>query len=345
MIYTIHPIRMIRKTPNFLPTIAGIALMTITACGSVNLGDFSKATQDAAVATAVASATAEATAAAEAIAATAAQTAADTARTAQNTAVATARAEEKQIAQTAQDLAVATARSTARAEFECTTPVCDNVVNADDLPSFPTAVTSGASTFLTIVGTEIDAMGIRRGNADPIIHKATRADICEARGGDETTCAPTKNANNMDDGFQHFVGEFGGSNTLNFAGILPTTNLGAPLTAQPTNAAWPGFYSERTDSPVPLLFNIDFANRSITTEHAISVSALSFRLVFSDSGVISGAVLEHDLGTDTRIIGSRVATGLIGTEGLVGVFINASESLSGARYLGGFAANNPDTNP
>ncbi len=307
MIYTI---RMIRKTPNFLPTIAGIALMTITACGSAAVSDFTKATQDAAIAAALASATAEATAAA--------QTAAADAAAAQKRAV-----------------------DSVRAELECTTPVCDNVVNADDLPSFPTAVTSGASTFLTIVGTEIDAMGIRRGNADPIIHKATRADICEARGGDETTCAPTKNANNMDDGFQHFVGEFGGSNTLNFAGILPTTNLGAPLTAQPTNAAWPGFYSERTDSPVPLLFNIDFANRRITTEHAVSLSALSFNLVFSDSGVISGAVLEHDLGVDSRIFGSRTATGLIGTEGLVGVFINASENLSGARYLGGFAANNP----
>ncbi len=315
MIYTI---RMIRKTSNFLPAIAGIALMTITACGSAAVSDFTKATQDAAIAAAVAEA--------EAIAATA-----------QDLAVATARAEEKQIAQTAQGIAVAAAR--------CTTPVCDNVVNTADLPSYPTAVPSADSTFLTIVGTNIATTGIRRAGATPTIEKATRADICEARGRDEATCAPTKNANNMDDGFRYFAGEFGGSNTLNFAGILPTTNLGAPLTAQPTTADWPGFYVEKTNPVVPLLFNIDFANRRITTKHEVSVASLSFNLVFSDSGVISGAVLEHDLGVDSRIFGSRTATGLIGTEGLVGVFINASDSQAGARYLGGFVADNPDTNP
>ena len=100
----IRTIRMIRKNSNFLPAIAGIALMTITACASANLGDFSKATQDAAIAAALETATAEATAAA--------QTAATAAATAQDLAVATARAEEKQIAQTAQGIAVAAARCT-----------------------------------------------------------------------------------------------------------------------------------------------------------------------------------------------------------------------------------------
>ena len=297
MIYTIYPIR---KNFNFLPAVAGIALMTITACASAAVSDFTKATQDAAVAAAVAEAEAR--------------------------------------AKSAQEAAVAAAR--------CTDPICDNIVKADDLPDYPTAAPSAASTFLTITGTEISIAGIRRANADPTIEKVTRADICEARGGDEPTCTPTKNANNMDDGFQYFQGEFGGSNTLNFAGILPTTNLGAPLTAQPTTAAWPGSYSERGRTPVSLNFNIDFANRRITAEHEPSEGAsLRFNLGFSDSGVISGLVLEHDFGLDTGIFASRVATGLIGTEGLVGVFINATTSQAGVRYLGGFVANNPDTNP
>ena len=298
-------IRMIRKTPNFLPAIAGIALMTITACASAAVSDFTKATQDAAIAAAVADARAEAA--------------------------------------TAQRIAVDAARAAAA---RCTDPICDNIVKADDLPDYPTAAPSAASTFLTITGTEISIAGIRRANADPTIEKVTRADICEARGGDEPTCTPTKNANNMDDGFQYFQGEFGGSNTLNFAGILPTTNLGAPLTAQPTTAAWPGSYSERGRTPVSLNFNIDFANRRITAEHEPSEGAsLRFNLGFSDSGVISGLVLEHDFGLDTGIFASRVATGLIGTEGLVGVFINATTSQAGVRYLGGFVADNPDTNP
>ncbi len=334
MIYTI------RKSSNLLPVIAGIALMTITACGSAAVSDFSKATQDAAIATAVASATAEATAAAEAIAATATQTAADTARAAQNTAVATARAEEKRIAQTAQGIAVAAAR--------CTDPICDNVVKADDLPSYPTTVTSNSSAFLTIEGTQIFIADLERSNSNALaasdINGLTRADICEARGGNEATCASTKNTNTMGDGVQYFQGRLGDSgNPRTFAGILPTTNLGAPLTAQPTTAKWPGSYSDRGRTAASLDFNIDFINRRITatTGDTLEFFSLSFNLGFSDSGVISGLVLEHNGGVNTAIVSSRTATGLIGTEGLVGVFIDAGDSQTGLRYVGGFVATNP----
>ena len=292
----IHPIRMIRKTSNFLPAIAGIALMTITACASAAVSDFTKATQDAAIAAAVASAQAEATAAAT--------KAADDAAAAQRRAV---------------DNAVANAR--------CTDPICDNVVKADDLPSYPTTVASNAPAFLTIVGTQISIAGLEQPNGTALV----ASDINGlTRAGDDA------------DGVQYFQGRLGGSgNSKTFAGILPTTNLGAPLIAPPTNAVWPGSYSERGNPVASLDFNIDFANRRITTEHSVLVGSLSFRLVFSDSGVISGSVLEHDLGTDTRIIGSRAATGLIGTEGLVGVFINDFDRDAGVRYLGGFVAANP----
>ncbi len=292
MIYTI------RKNSNFLPAIAGIALMTITACGSASVSDFTKATQDAAIAAAVASARAEAT---------------DAATKAADDAVAT------------QKRAV----DSVRAELECTTPVCDNVVNTADLPSYPTTVTSNNSAFLTITGTQIDTARVTAGTIGgqrvaPTIGVLTRA-------GDDA------------DGVRYFQGRFGDSgNASAFAGILPTTNLGAPLTAQPTTAAWPGSYSERGNPAVTLNFNIDFANRRIIAEHDISFNSLSFNLVFSDSGVISGAVLEHADGTDTRIVGSRAATGLIGTEGLVGVFINDFDLPDGLRYVGGFVAANPN---
>ncbi len=295
--------------------------MTITACASAAVSDFTKATQDAAIAAAVASATAEATAAAEAIATTAAQTAADTARAAQNTAVATARAEEKQIAQRAQDIAVAAAR--------CTTPICDNIVKADDLPSYPTTVTSNTSTFLTIEGTEIFIAGLERSNGTDV---ATSDINGLTRAGDDM------------DGIQYFQGRLGDSgNVRTFAGILPTTNLGAPLTAQPTTAVWPGSYSERGRTAASLNFNIDFANRRITatTEDTLPVASLRFNLGFSDSGVISGLVIEHSSNLDTAIGASRTATGLIGTEGLVGVFIDNLSSQLGLRYVGGFVATNP----
>ncbi len=318
MIYPIHPIRMIRKTPNFLPAIAGIALMTITACASANLGDFSKATQDAAIAAAVAGAQAEATDAATKAAADAAD--------AQKRAV---------------DNAVAAVR--------CTDPICDNVVKADDLPSYPTTVTINNSAFLTIEGTQIFIANLERSNGNALaasdINGLTRADICEARGGNEATCASTKNTNTMGDGVQYFQGRLGDSgNPRTFAGILPTTNLGAPLTAQPTTAKWPGSYSDRGRTAASLDFNIDFINRRITatTGDTLEFFSLSFNLGFSDSGVISGLVLEHNGGVNTAIVSSRTATGLIGTEGLVGVFIDANDREQGLRFVGGFVANNPN---
>ncbi len=282
MIYTI---RMIRKTSNFLPAIAGIALMTISACGSAAVSDFTKATQDAAIAAAL-------------------KTAADE-------------------AQKAQDAAVAAVR--------CTTPVCDNVVNADDLPSYPTAAASSASAFLTITGTQIDTTDVTRivsgQRVDPTIRGATRA------------------GDNMD-GYRYFQGQFNGTgDTVFFAGILPTTNLGAPLTSAPAETEWDGTYSLGGSENNDIMFNIDFANRRITAGHAPFNSHLRFNLGFSDSGVISGLVLEHDSGPTTDIFGFAHATGLIGTEGLVGVFIDSAEAPTAGRIHGGFVANNPDTNP
>ncbi len=291
----IHPIRMIRKTPNFLPAIAGIALMTITACASANLGEFSKATQDAAIAAAVASARAEATDAAT-------QAATDAAD--------------------AQRIAVDAVR--------CTTPVCDNVVNADDLPSYPTAVTSSASTFLTITGTQINTAGVTRTASNPRVAPTIGG---STRAGDDM------------DGFRYFTGQFNeAGNSGFFAGILPTTNLGAPLTSAPAETEWTGTYSVGAGEDNNITFNIDFDTRSITAGHTLFGSHLRFNLGFSDSGVISGVVLQHAGATgDENIDGLAIATGLIGTEGLVGVFTE-DDSYPSNGFFGGFVANNPDTN-
>ncbi len=296
MIYTIYPIR---KNSNFLPVIAGIALMTITACASANLGEFSKATQDAAIAAAVEAATATATDAATKAAADAAD---------------------------AQKRAV----DSVRAELECTDPVCDNVVNTADLPSYPTAAASDASAFLTITGTQIDATGVTRLVSGQRVAPALRG---SARAGD-----------NMD-GFRYFQGQFNeAGDTRYFAGILPTTNLGAPLTSAPAETEWDGFYSYGGVTPARIEFDIDFANRRITAlDEPTGFRAISFDLRFSDSGVISGIVLQHSGFTgDTDIGGLANATGLIGTEGLVGAFVQ--NDLLPTDFSGGFVADNPDTN-
>ncbi len=288
-------IRMIRKSSNFLPVIAGIALMTITACASASLGEFSKATQDAAIASALKTAADEATDAAT----KAATDAAD-----------------------AQRRAVDAVR--------CTTPICDNVVNTADLPSYPTAAASSASTFLTITGTEILATGVTRLSGGQRVAPALRG---STRAGD-----------NMD-GFRYFQGQFNGTgDTRYFAGILPTTNLGAPLTSAPAETEWDGFYSYGGVTPASIEFNIDFANRRITAlDEPTGFRAISFDLRFSDSGVISGVVLQHSGFTgDTSGSGFAYATGLIGTEGLVGAFVQ--NDFIPTDFSGGFVANNPDTN-
>ena len=278
-------IRMIRKSSNFLPAIAGIALMTITACASAAVSDFTKATQDAAIAAAVAEAEAR--------------------------------------AKSAQDAAVAAVR--------CTTPICDNVVNAADLPSYPTAAASSASTFLTITGTEIDTTGVTTG-------------IVGGQRNAPTLRGSTRAGDNMD-GFRYFNGQFNeAGSSVYFAGILPTTNLGAPLSAPPTTTEWPGFYSEAGSENNNIMFKIDFANRRITAENPRGDGAVRLNLGFSDSGVISGVVLQYSLGFDnSNVVGFAHATGLIGTEGLVGVFVNSAstEDPASLGFHGGFVAANP----
>ena len=276
---------MIRKTPNLLPAIAGIALMTITACASAT-STYTKATQDAAVAAAL-------------------KTAADE-------------------AQKAQDAAITAAR--------CATPVCDNVVTPADLdtadiPVYPTAPLD-ISIFLNIIGAEIDTTNVTKadGTTPPDIFGATRA-------GDDM------------DGFRYFSGQFEGGETRYFAGILPTTNLGLPLSAQPTTAVWPGFYSLGDAQNRPIDFTINYGDKDIIARDERPRDSIRFDLTFTKLGDINGIVSEHaeGLGAErTRL--SRVA-GLIGQEGLVGIFTENSLLPIGGGMHGGFVANNPDTNP
>ncbi len=267
---------MIRKTSNLSPAIAGLALMTITACASAGLSTYTKATQDAAVAAAIATARAEAEA---------------------NT---------------------------------CATPVCDNIVTPADLdtadiPVYPTAPLD-VSIFLNITGAEIDTTGVTKADGTtPDIFGATRA-------GDAM------------DGFRYFSGQFEGGEIRYFAGILPTTNLGPPLSAQPTTAVWRGFYSLGDDENRPIDFTINYGDKNIIARDERPRDSIRFDLTFTKLGDINGIVSEHaeGLGAErTRL--SRVA-GLIGQEGLVGIFTENSLLPIGGGMHGGFSADNPDTN-
>ena len=126
-----------------------------------------------------------------------------------------------------------------------------------------------------------------------------------------------------------------------FVAVLPTTNLGAPLVAQPTIGRWPGtYYNSSFSREEPINFDIVFGANTIKGTHAATQPfpvTTTFALDFTYTGVITGTVTSSGSGT-------AIARGLIGTDGLVGVFVDEtpSQSENTSVLFGGFVADNPD---
>ncbi len=140
----------------------------------------------------------------------------------------------------------------------------------------------------------------------------------------------------------HGVVYLGGANATNnnrqaFVAVLPTTNLGAPLVSPPTTTTWPGKYHNLTfGNAQEIPFVIDFSGKSITATHIDDTTASTdFDLKFNRVGVITGTVTRGTTAT---------AQGLIGTNGLVGVFVDTrtGRPAGDSVLFGGFIADNPD---
>ena len=134
-----------------------------------------------------------------------------------------------------------------------------------------------------------------------------------------------------------------GTNQQAFVAVLPTTNLGAPLTQASGTATWLGTYYNsslvRDENNIPFL--IDFGAKTITASRLVSLGpsniTTTFALNFTPAtGVITGTVSE----------GSTPATarGLIGEKGLVGVYVDTRTGRPGGSGVvyGGFVADNPN---
>ena len=138
------------------------------------------------------------------------------------------------------------------------------------------------------------------------------------------------------------------------AGLLPTTDLGAPLAVADKTLAWDGsYYHPRLDlvgqSISDVTFIIDLQASTITAKAvAFHGHFAEFNLVFDANGLISGEVDvifdslpntvvfdDYDIVTDTT-----EAVGVIGQGGLVGVFRSPTRSLRGTPIFGGFVADN-----
>ena len=229
------------------------------------------------------------------------------------------------------------------------------VVNTDDLPAYPikaTDIQRGEDRFLTAQSNgEFDMI-----NLGENVIVGSNHTFMNRRGGEGS-----KNP----DGFVYFITFIPDGIRMvhdsSYAGILSTTNLGKPLTDSPTTAVWPGHFSHFsfTNSPrnAPTNFYIDFTNQTFgfanetndgigTFTHSdktynmngffgTHVDAIGYSL-----GRIGGSIAFNLRVSRTQIyhVASNI-TGLIGVEGIVGVFAADSSFID---TVGGFTATNPD---
>ncbi len=148
-------------------------------------------------------------------------------------------------------------------------------------------------------------------------------------------------AGDAGDGFAVYRATKTGS--VHNAGILSTTDLGAPLTGTITNVQWPGSLLTRVvetggltiPSLITLDVNFDGTDGTIVGTNSLNDFRINAR--FNNVGVISGDVT-HTLNVPGQPItgGSGSVTGLIGVDGAVAVFRNLPNS--GTNYVGGFVA-------
>ncbi len=225
----------------------------------------------------------------------------------------------------------------------CVLAICDNNAGVEDLPNYhPSPSIAGKSTFLTIeTGKDIDTTGLV--NAQLV-----------AIGSDDILRG--SRLGDLSDGWQAFYGKLASDpqgDNVYFAGLLPTTDLGKPLSTAPTTTVWPGTFTFGGFENHAIDFEIDFANRRIDARTILGDSefSTSFALGFSEGGSVNGTVLRYSTGRSSKtsdgnhlLVGHYRAMGLIGQEGLVGALVNIKGYIEDAPF-GGFSADNPTPEP
>ena len=225
--------------------------------------------------------------------------------------------------------------------------VFSTCVNVGDLPTYPTKPNEvTGSGFLTGTATGLNTTDIQF--ADGLTPTIITSLTIGRRGGAGTTESPNTNP----DGFAYFVTNT--NNSTGYAGILATTNLGAPLAAQPT-AIWAGHFSVTRTNNVAVNYFVDFAKGEFGFSNTagdgangtLSGSGLfgtyTMNAYFGNHASANGYSAGRMGGTvsvsDAGIMSSSTIVGLIGAEGAVGVFTRVGNA---GGYTGGFTATNPD---
>ncbi len=224
----------------------------------------------------------------------------------------------------------------------CVLAICDNNAGVEDLPNYhPSPSIAGKSTFLTIeTGKDINTTGTGWLVNGQLVAIGSENILRGSRPSD------------AGDGWQAFWGKLASDpqgDTIYFAGLLPTTDLGRPLRTAPTITVWPGTFTFGGFKNHAIDFEIDFANRQIDARTVVNDSefSTSFALGFSEGGSVSGTVLRYSTDRSSKtsdgnhlLVGNYRAMGLIGQEGLVGALVNIKGYI-GDGHFGGFSADNP----
>ncbi|MGU9963526.1 MAG: hypothetical protein ACNYPD_05390 [Candidatus Halichondribacter symbioticus] len=142
-----------------------------------------------------------------------------------------------------------------------------------------------------------------------------------------------------------------------YAGLLPSTDLGEPLTAAPAQGTWKGQIQSVGEVVLNSAFDINFTFNTTTNGGTIEAyvvngaNALRIDGVFDDQGVLTGSTQWGSTGQNRQVgnpsgglISPGTLRGLIGQEGAVAAFISdetgiqSSGTPNAAGYAGGFVA-------
>ncbi|MCA8834798.1 MAG: hypothetical protein K8953_06880, partial [Proteobacteria bacterium] len=144
------------------------------------------------------------------------------------------------------------------------------------------------------------------------------------------------------DGFAIFRGQIGTVNHY-YASILPTTNLGAPITREAGTAQWTGKLLRFSTADPNFVLIVDFGKSEVSRS---GNGGFSLKGTWDERGVITGTTLNAEYLDDARTmvdVGNPantpgILTGLIGQDGAVGVFYSNNDGIGTTPYIGGFIA-------
>ena len=224
-------------------------------------------------------------------------------------------------------------------------------VDTGDLPTYPSKPNEVTGNgFLTAEDTGLNMTDIQINGAPARTIVTDPAPFTGRRGGADST---------NPDGFAYFTTTDAGASPvpISYAGILATTNLGAPLPSTTASAVWAGHFSLGAETNIATNYYVNFSTGRFgfsnaggdgfgTFTHTDLNGTYTMNAHFGSHASANGYSAGR-MGGTLAISGVGSAfhpdiTGLIGEEGVVGIFTKVG---SASASVGGFTATNPAYTP